>query len=247
MQADPLGYAAGMNLYAYVGADPVNQTDPSGMFSVCTPYRTRVVGVSYGADGGVTATLGRFRTCIDSDRLFQGGIIAAENTRGWVTSKVEGILQWGARNNRACASSQDGGAIKALGLGADAQGAISDMAVGILEAGSAVSAAKRVATVFMPLELGLGGAAALVGGAADLKAGLPADVVLAQRGAPLAAGVVVGGAAGAAAGAALSPAGGVASVAGGVTAGYVGGKVGEMGGSLGGKGYAMVRGYGECR
>lgn len=30
LQSDPVGYSAGMNLYAYAGADPVNGTDPSG-------------------------------------------------------------------------------------------------------------------------------------------------------------------------------------------------------------------------
>lgn len=35
LQADPAGYAAGLNLYAYVFADPVNWVDPSGLIPVC--------------------------------------------------------------------------------------------------------------------------------------------------------------------------------------------------------------------
>lgn len=30
LQPDPIGYAAGMNLLAYVGGDPVNMVDPMG-------------------------------------------------------------------------------------------------------------------------------------------------------------------------------------------------------------------------
>jgi RHS repeat-associated protein len=35
LQADPIGYGDGMNMYAYVGGDPVNSSDPSGL---CTAH-----------------------------------------------------------------------------------------------------------------------------------------------------------------------------------------------------------------
>ena len=50
MQTDPIGYEDGMNWYAYVGNDPVNGKDPTGLSLCKFQDSARCGGVSYEGD-----------------------------------------------------------------------------------------------------------------------------------------------------------------------------------------------------
>ncbi len=65
MQTDPIGYEDGMNWYAYVGNDPVNNADPTGKFLVGAVFNALLdVGIQMIENGGDISKVDPTQTAI---------------------------------------------------------------------------------------------------------------------------------------------------------------------------------------
>ena len=96
MQADPIGYADGMNMYNYVGSDPVNFVDPTGLLAGCFPTATRIRNCSLRTEtrAAIENSLGREvdSSVVDAGVSFRMGRIDAATLNEVVAGRIVYIL-----------------------------------------------------------------------------------------------------------------------------------------------------------
>jgi RHS repeat-associated protein len=103
MQPDPIGYAGGSNLYAYVGNDPLNFNDPNGLVkealaAAATDFYNQTI-LKAGSD-----IAGYFNDAIRDPAAFAQSSSATFGALGGIAGKVPGAISGAAGAIRAIGS-----------------------------------------------------------------------------------------------------------------------------------------------